>query len=100
MSDQNRRQAAALLRPSTEDTEAWRAYWQGQDQPWRTKPEIATERQDYLDNRRRIPPNIEQGIYPFKDVEPKLTRADVEWLLATHESGSIHGPVDLSDERQ
>jgi hypothetical protein len=28
----------------------------------------------------------------------KLSRADVEWLLATHENG--RGPVDWSDERQ
>jgi uncharacterized protein YjbI with pentapeptide repeats len=28
----------------------------------------------------------------------KLNRADVEWLLATHENG--HGPIDWSDEHQ
>src|SRR5438094_615688 len=50
--------------------------------------------------RRSITPDIEKGIYPFKGVEPKLTRADIEWLLATHESGGIYGPVDLSDGRQ
>ncbi len=46
--------------------------------------------------RRAIVPDIEQGIYPFKDI--KLNRADVEWLLATHENG--RGPVDWSDEWQ
>ena len=33
---------------------------------------------------------------PFKNI--KLDRADVEWLLATHEHG--RGPVDWSDEHQ
>src|SRR5205823_5472737 len=48
--------------------------------------------------RRALTPDIEQGMYPFKDIEPKLTRADVEWLLATHENG--RGPVDWSDKNQ
>ena len=33
--------------------------------------------------------------YPFRNI--KLTRADVEWLLATHENG--RGPMDWTDER-
>jgi uncharacterized protein YjbI with pentapeptide repeats len=41
-------------------------------------------------------PDIEKGIYPFKGM--KLSRADVEWLLATHENGL--GPVDWSNEDQ
>ena len=41
-------------------------------------------------------PNIGQHVYPFKNIS--LSRADVEWLLATHENG--RGPVDWSDERQ
>ncbi len=36
--------------------------------------------------------DIEKSIYPFGEI--KLNRADVEWLLATHESGL--GPVDPS----
>ena len=71
---------------------------QAQGQPWRIKPEIDTERQKELDDRRKIAPDIKQGIYPFKGV--KLNRAEVEWLLATHESEGIRGPVDLSDECQ
>ncbi len=43
-----------------------------------------------------IKPDIEQGIYPFKDM--KLARADIEWLLANHEKGQR--PVDWSDEHQ
>ncbi len=54
-------------------------------QLWRTEPEIDTERQRYLAERRAIAPDIEQGIYPFRGI--KLSRADVEWLLATHAHG-------------
>src|SRR2546427_5724822 len=96
MSDQDDRQSAALPRPSPEDVEAWKAYWQAQGQPWRTEPEIDTKRQEELTQRRTIVPDIEKGIYPFKGM--KLSRADVEWLLATHENG--RGPVDWSDENQ
>jgi uncharacterized protein YjbI with pentapeptide repeats len=63
---------------------------------WRTEPEINTDRQNYLAQRLVITPDIQQGLYPFKDV--KLTRADIEWLLITHEGG--HGPVDWSDVQQ
>src|SRR2546426_12315345 len=96
VNQQNGKQAPAAQRPTNDDKEAWKAYWKEQDQPWRTEPEIDTERQKYLAERRSITPDIEQGIYPFKDV--KLSRADVEWLLATHENG--RGPVDWSDEHQ
>ena len=37
-----------------------------------------------------------KGIYPFKDI--KLRRADVEWLLSTHDNG--RGPVNWNDEGQ
>ena len=74
----NGKQTPAAQRPANEDTEAWKAYWKTQDQPWRTEPEIDMERQAFLDERRNITPDVEQGIYPFKDIEPKLTRADVE----------------------
>ena len=83
-------------RPNNDDKEAWKAHWKQQDQPWRTEPEIDADRQKYLAERRSIIPNVEQGIYPFRDI--KLSRADVEWLLATHENGQ--GPVDWQDESQ
>jgi hypothetical protein len=67
-------------------------------QPWRTEPEIDVARQHYLAERRAIPPNIETGVYPLKDLDPKLTRADVEWLLAMHDGE--RGPVDWSDVTQ
>ena len=82
---------AAPERPTTDDPESWHTYWQTQNMPWRTELEISAERQIYLAERRAIIPNIRQGIYPFKNIEPALTRADIEWLLATHDSG--RGPV-------
>lgn len=76
--------------------EQWQVYWAAQGQPWRREPEIDLQRQAELAQRRGIVPDIEQGIYPFKG--KKLSRADVEWLLATHDAG--RGPVDWSDESQ
>jgi uncharacterized protein YjbI with pentapeptide repeats len=82
--------------PLPANPESWCAYWKTQGQPWRTEAEIDEKRQRYLAVRRAIPPDTKQGIYSFKDI--KLNRADVEWLLATHENG--RGPVDWSDESQ
>lgn len=89
-------------RPTIKDREGWRAYWTAQGMPWRTEPEVDEGRQRYLAERRAIQPDIEKGIYPFRDENGsiKLTRADVEWLLATHESGGMCGPVDWDDEAQ
>lgn len=84
-------------RPDTNDPDTWKAYWRAKGWLWRTEPEIDVERQRYLDERRRITSDIEKGIYPFKDIEPKLTRADIEWLLATHDNG--RGPVAWAAER-
>lgn len=82
--------------PAPDDRNGWRAHWQAQSQPWRREPEIGQSRQAELARCRAITANIEQGIYPFKGM--KLDRADIEWLLATHENG--RGPVDWSDESQ
>lgn len=83
-------------RPAPDDSGAWDAYWKALGQPWRAEPEIDLKRQAELAQRRAIVPDIKKGNYPFKGI--KLSRADVEWLLATHEDG--RGPVDWSDERQ
>src|SRR5436305_409744 len=96
MSDQDGKQATPLPRPAPEDAEAWKAYWQAQGQPWRTMPEIDAKRQEELAQCRKIAPDIEKGIYPFKGM--KLSRADVEWLLATHKNG--YRLVDENDWRQ
>jgi uncharacterized protein YjbI with pentapeptide repeats len=96
MSEQADPRLAWPPRPSSDDREVWQAYWQQIGQPWRTEPEIDTRHQKQLATSRSTVSNIEQGIYPFKGMQ--LSRADVEWLLATHENG--RGPVDWSDEHQ
>ncbi len=83
MSEQNGRQAKTAQRPANNDKRAWQEYWRERGQIWRAEPEIDDDRQVYLTERLRIKIEHEQGIYPFKDI--KLSRADVEWLLATHE---------------
>jgi uncharacterized protein YjbI with pentapeptide repeats len=93
---ENGKQAPATQHPAKDDREAWKAYWKAQGLSWRTEPEIDVERQKYLEERRSINPDIEQGIYPFRDI--KLNRADVEWLLATHENG--RGPIKWNDEQR
>jgi len=62
--------------------------------PWRTEPEIDTERQKYLMERLAIKPDTKKGIYPFSNLDDKLTRADIEWLLIRQ------GAVDWSDKKQ
>src|SRR5260370_42694353 len=96
MLEQENKPPSLPQRPTADDRNAWHTYWQKLGQSWRTEPEIDAERQMYLAERLRIIPNIEQRIYPFKDI--KLYRADIEWLLATHEEG--RGTIDWSDERQ
>ncbi len=76
--------------PKLTTSEQWRTYWESEGQPWRREPEIDRQRQVELAQKRTIVPNIKQGIYPFQGT--KLSRADVEWLLATHDNG--RGPVD------
>ena len=90
---------AAPARPTTDDTDAWKAYWQAQGMPWRTEPEIDEDRQQFLAERRSVPADIWEGIYPFRDEHGpiQLTRADLEWLLATNESEGVRGPVDWRD---
>jgi uncharacterized protein YjbI with pentapeptide repeats len=93
--------------PEETDRDGWRAYWRALGQPWRTEPEIAEARRRYLAERRDMAADVERGVFPFKDVAPRLTRADVEWLLAAHAAdgdpaagGEPTGPdlrgVDLS----
>jgi len=74
----------------------WKSHWKALGQEWRTEPEISKQRQTELEKHRALKPDEEKGMYPFSQV--KLNRADVEWLLATHENG--RGPVIWSDESQ
>ncbi len=65
--------------------EQWRHYWRTMGQPWRWEPEISEDRQAFLAEHRNITPDVSRGTYPFRGT--KLSRADVEWLLATHDDG-------------
>src|SRR5438270_13052856 len=96
MSEQSGTQVSTLRPTTNDDKKSWIVYWKSQGQPWRTEPEIDMKRQKYLTERRNITPDIELGIYPFRDI--KLSRADIEWLLTTHEDG--RGPVDWHDIQQ
>lgn len=80
----------------SDDHEVWKAHWIAQGQPWRTEPEIDEKRQEELQARRMIELDIKRGIYPFRNM--KLSRADIEWLLSSHENG--RGPVEWDDESQ
>jgi hypothetical protein len=49
-------------RPTLESYTTWREYWKAQEgMLWRTEPEIDSERQQYLAERRAIHPEIEGG---------------------------------------
>src|SRR5260370_24747174 len=87
VSGQSEQSSLPSIRPSRDDRASWLAYWQKQHQPWRTQAEIHPERQAELEKCRALVPDIEKGIYPFKGM--KLDRADVEWLLATHDGGPV-----------
>ncbi len=86
----NDKQIPNLKRPVSSDPDVWIAYWRTVGQGWRTEPEIDIERQKYLSKRLGIISNVEQRVFPFKDV--KLCRADIEWFLAAHLDtyGAIH----------
>src|SRR5260370_19424630 len=94
VSEQSEPSSLQSIRPPRDDRAAWLAYWQERDQPWRTEPEIIPESEKEREKCRALVPDVEKGIYPFKGM--KLERADVEWLLATHEGG----PVKWSDEKE
>jgi uncharacterized protein YjbI with pentapeptide repeats len=96
LGEQNRLQQTTWTKPENDDRQEWMLYWRRTRQSWRREPEIDDERKKFLAKRRKIKPDEKQGIYPFKDI--KLSRADVEWLLATHGNG--RGPVDWNDESQ
>src|SRR5260370_28084904 len=98
MAERPNTSATAEERPSPEGSSSWPTYWKALGQPWRYEPGIVEARQRYLAEHRAIQPDIKEGIYPFGGVT--LTRADVEWLLATHESGGLRGPVDWHDATQ
>jgi uncharacterized protein YjbI with pentapeptide repeats len=67
---------------------------QQKTQPWRTEPEIDGQRQQWLADRLKIIPDIQQGSYPFQGAT--LSRADVEWLICMHE----HKQIQLDSSQQ
>lgn len=53
------------------------------------EPAIGEDRQRFLASRATAKPDIQHGIYPFRDI--RLDRADVEWLLATRQEDATRG---------
>ncbi len=90
--------SALPQRPTASDSEAWRIYWSSQGQPWRTRPEIDEQRREKLAQYLAIATDVERGIYPFKNI--KLSRADVEWLLAVQRIGREPGDPSDAGERE
>jgi uncharacterized protein YjbI with pentapeptide repeats len=84
--------------PTPEIAPVVAAQWAAQGFPWRKEREIDGERKQFLAEKRAIPADEENNRFPFSGVT--LTRADVEWLLATHESGGMTGPIDWDDPAQ
>ncbi|MFL5653541.1 MAG: pentapeptide repeat-containing protein [Ktedonobacteraceae bacterium] len=78
--------SSSTLPFNTNDSETWKAYWKEQGQPWRTEPAIDEERQQQLLSNYQGSVDTERGKYPFKGV--RLSRADVEYLLAMEEQKS------------
>jgi len=93
MSEHINHLSTLLQRPTVSDCETWHIYWASQGQPWRTRPEIDKQRQKKLAQYLAIAPDVERGIYPFKNI--KLSRADVEWLLSGQRIG--REPVDPNE---
>src|SRR5262249_11493621 len=84
---------AALKSSAIEDCDTWCDYWWARNQPWRTEQEIEAQRQVELARCSATIPDIEQGRYPFGYI--KLSRADVEWILASKENN--RGAVDWTN---
>ncbi|HKS69030.1 MAG TPA: pentapeptide repeat-containing protein [Ktedonobacterales bacterium] len=94
--------------PPDNDASAWQEYWRsfgarylnplpdGDGELWRREPLIKPDRQTFLRERLAVQPSIPDMRFPLKGVA--LTRADIEWLLDTHDQG--RGPVDGQDPEQ
>jgi hypothetical protein len=75
LSEQDGTQKITLQQQLANDNvRAWNAYWEAQGQPWRVAPEISKKRQTYLAEHRKIEYDIDQGIYPFKDLVFRLPK--------------------------
>lgn len=74
------------------DCDAWENYWRRQGYSWRTEPEIDSQRQAQL--KQYLTSTHESGSF----AESTLSRADVEWLLATHEEFDVARSSNLQRE--
>lgn len=82
---------------SVADYEQWRNYWRSQGQPWRTEAEIDNKRQQELEQYTTMPLNAEQEHLPFSGL--KLSRADIEWLIAKNRGDGSRIAVERLDLR-
>jgi uncharacterized protein YjbI with pentapeptide repeats len=96
MSKQESKLLSKPQSPITVNPSAWRNYWYALKYTRCEEPSIDANRQAELERYRSISSNIEQSIYPFKNV--RLSRADIKWLLATHENR--YEPGEASGENQ
>jgi uncharacterized protein YjbI with pentapeptide repeats len=87
--------SSSMYPSNTHEAATWKAYWNGQGQPWRTEPIIDEERQQLLLRYSQEDVDIERGMYPFKG--GRLSRADVEWLLAMQEQRSAQAHMGGSN---
>lgn len=83
--------------PSANDSAGWLVYWTQLGQPWRTECEIDEQRQHFLQDRLASYQHNHLTA-PFQAL--KLTRADIEWLLASHRDEDGVGPIDWADASQ
>lgn len=95
MSEQDHGQVPTPQLPRITDPEAWKVYWHAQDQPWRTEPEIPSERKAELAQRRAFVPDIEKGIYDRKDIAAFLLD-----VMATRFHFTFEGVEDTEDENE
>src|SRR5258705_2887488 len=84
---------AARFAPPLAGERGWPAYWTALGLPWRTEPDISPERRAMLEGRRAPHIDIAPGVFPFAGV--RLTRAHIQWLLATPHRN--RRPVDCGD---
>ena len=95
MQDHPSSPASHALAPGAE---TWQTYWRQRGQPWRSEPPIDEERQQLLASCLQGSIAIEQAKYPFKGM--RLSRADIEWLLAAAEERIAQESADGGTSRR
>jgi len=101
MRDEEKWVVPPLEPAAPEGSASWTEYWTAHGFPWRKEPEIDPARQRELARRRAVPlerlPEVEPGCGPFQGIE--LSRADLEWLLATR-AADRHAELRCADVRE